>query len=141
MSELFRLQCGVARLTRARPELKWRFRPHCSRAKTREMQLNLIFASLALTMAGDAPRNPALLMRPAVLNIGHLCRWDARCMRKQEQAMGRSVRYVRKYRPPAWKIQRCNRNASRGRSRVDWIGFGNCIRNPLVGPQQRKRRR
>jgi len=105
------------------------------------MQLSLAIAVLAMSAAAEARRNPALLMQPAVLNIGHVCRWDSRCMRKQEQAMNRAVKYVRKYRPAAWKIQLCNRNASRGRSRVDWIGFSNCIRNPHLRPPVRKKRR
>jgi len=105
------------------------------------MQLNLALLFLAMTAGGDQRGNPALLMKPAVLNIGHVCRWDARCMKKQEQAMNRSVKYVRKYRPPNWKIQQCNRNAARGRSRVDWIGFGNCIRNPALQPSPIERRR
>ncbi|MBA3527396.1 MAG: hypothetical protein M3438_04175 [Pseudomonadota bacterium] len=104
------------------------------------MEPGLAFAFLAMALGGQAPRNPALLMRPAILNIGHVCRWDSRCMRKQEQAMNRSVKFVRKYRPPGWKVQLCNRNASRGRLRVDWIGFGNCIRNPNLRPPVRKRR-
>ena len=86
----------------------------------------------ALLLSSGAANNPALLMKPAVLNIGQTCRWEARCMRKQEQAMNRSISYVRKSRPPAWKIRTCNRNASRGRGRVDWIGLSNCIRNPKL---------
>lgn len=105
------------------------------------MPLSQTFAFLLITLAGDAPRNPALVMRPAILNIGYVCRWDSRCMKRQEQAMNRAVKYVRKYRPPPWKVQLCNRNASRGRSRVDWIGMNNCIRNPLLRPPPRKRRR
>lgn len=104
------------------------------------MQLSLLTVLLALTGSPDQSRKAPLLMRPAVLNIGHVCRWDARCMKKQKQAMGRATKYVRKYRPPPWKIQLCNRNASRMRSRVDWIGFDNCIRNALLRPPPPKLR-
>ena len=106
------------------------------------MTLSVAVALLTLTSSADVARNPAILMKPAVLNIGHVCSWQPRCMKKQEQSMQRALKYVRKYRPPAWKIQLCNRNASRRRSRVDWIGFDNCIRNPsLRPPATRKRRR
>ena len=81
------------------------------------------------------------LSRPAILNIGYVCRWESRCMRSQEQAMERAIKYVRKYRPPAWKVRLCNRNAARGRSRVDWIGMTNCIRNPNLRPPRVNRRR
>ena len=103
------------------------------------MHLDLAFLLLAASLSGEARRNPPL-MRPAILNIGYVCRWEARCMRRQEQAMNRSIKYVRKYRPPAWKVRLCNRNASRGRSRVDWIGMSNCLRNPRLRPPARSRR-
>ena len=105
------------------------------------MQLALALTMATLSLAGDPPAHRPPLMKPALLNIGYVCRWQQRCMKRQEQAMGRSVKYVKKYRPPAWKIRLCNRNASRTRSRVDWIGFNNCIRNPLLRPIARKRRR
>ena len=105
------------------------------------MQMTLAIALAVLGVGGDARRNPALLMRPAILNIGYVCRWDNRCMKTQEKAMNRAVGYVRKYRPPAWKVRLCNRNAARGRSRVDWIGYNNCIRNPNLPPQPLRRRR
>jgi hypothetical protein len=104
------------------------------------MPLDLAIATLVLTLNVQSG-NPALLMRPTSLNIGHVCRWEARCMRKQEQAMANALRHVRKYQQPHWKIARCNRNASRGRSRVDWIGFNNCIRNPAMQPLPRRTRR
>ena len=52
-------------------------------------------------------------------------------MERQQSAMKKALRYVRKHDPEQWKLQLCNRNASRnrGRGRVDWIGFYNCIRN------------
>jgi hypothetical protein len=48
--------------------------------------------------------------------------------------MKRALKYVRSERPPVWRIQLCNRNAKRGRNRVDWIGFNNCIRNESLRP-------
>ena len=58
--------------------------------------------------------------------------------------MKRSLGYVEKYRPAAWKVQACNRNSARHGTRKDWIGFNNCIRNPAVQPTyagRQKRRR
>ena len=81
------------------------------------------------------------LRNPAVLNIGFVCRWQPRCIRKQESAMGVALRYVQYSRPATWRIQLCNRNASRGGTRVDWIGFNNCIRNPSLRPPPPKRKR
>ena len=82
------------------------------------------------------------LKNPAVLNIGFVCRWQPHCIRKQEIAMGVALRYVQTYRPASWRVQQCNRNASRGGTRVDWVGFNNCIRNPsLRSSPKRKRRR
>lgn len=104
------------------------------------MELKLFLASLAFAAAGaEASRPP--IVNPAILNIGFVCRWQARCMNRQERAMKRSLKYVRKYRPPAWKVQLCNRNASRTKARVDWIGFDNCIRNTALRPIARSRRR
>lgn len=82
------------------------------------------------------------LKNPAVLNIGFVCRWQPHCIRKQESAMAVALRHVQSYRPANWRVQLCNRNASRGGTRVDWVGFNNCIRNPnLRPPPKRKRRR
>ena len=102
------------------------------------MRVRLIIAGLALAMAvGASPASAAPLIRnPAMINIGFVCRWQQSCMNTQQRAMRRALSYVRKARPPVWKIQQCNRNAARGRSRVDWIGYYNCIRNPRL-----KRRR
>lgn len=97
-------------------------------------------ATLLLAGAAEARDTRAPLNNPALLNIGFVCRWNSRCMTSQQRAMNRALAYVRKYRPPAWKIQRCNRNASRQRGRVDWIGFNNCIRNPAVRPLASNRR-
>jgi len=99
--------------------------------------------SAGLWPAGAHARGAPPLKNPAVLNIGFVCRWQDRCIRKQEGAMGHALKYVEKYRPPTWRIQLCNRNASRGGTRVDWIGFDNCVRNASLRPPppQRKRRR
>ena len=99
------------------------------------MKLKLALAALVLCSAGAAAaaRTAPPLRNPVLLNIGFVCRWQASCMDKQERAMKRSLRYVRKSDPPNWKIQLCNRNASRRATRVDWIGFYNCIRNRRVG--------
>lgn len=105
------------------------------------MELQLLFALLAFVSsdAGTSGRPP--IANPVVLNIGFVCRWRETCMKQQQRAMNRSLKYVRKYKPPAWKVQLCNRNASRKRTRVDWIGFENCVRNPaLKQPVRRKRR-
>jgi len=74
------------------------------------------------------------LNNPALLNIGLSCRWDMKCMGGQRKAMNRALGYVRKARPPAWRIQLCNRNAGRGYQRVDWVGFDHCIRNSALRP-------
>jgi hypothetical protein len=68
------------------------------------------------------------------LNIGLNCQWQKSCMARQERAMKRALDFVKKKRPAAWRIQTCNRNASRGRYRVDWVGFDNCIRNASLRP-------
>ena len=91
--------------------------------------------------AAAAPAKSPPLRNPALLNIGFVCRWEARCMKRQQHAMGRALKYVRKENPPAWKVQLCNRNAGRNGTRVDWIGYNNCIRNESLRPPVRKRRR
>ena len=108
---------------------------------TRALAALALCSALACSAAADARTKPPL-RNPALLNIGFVCRWQPRCISRQEQAMQRALRYVAKYRPPAWKIQLCNRNAYRNGTRKDWIGFNNCIRNPaLRPPPPRKRRR
>jgi hypothetical protein len=74
----------------------------------------------------------APLYDPAALNIGINCQWQQRCMASQLRAKKRALAFVRKKQPPVWRIHLCNRNASRGRNRVDWIGFDNCIRNAAL---------
>ena len=111
------------------------------------IRLKLALVAFAVCAAGALPTGaqagtkPPPLRNPALLNIGFVCKWQARCIRRQENAMGHALRYVRKYHPAAWRIQQCNRNAGRNGTRVDWIGFNNCIRNPALRPASRARRR
>lgn len=81
-----------------------------------------------------AAQTPGLLGDPVKLNIGLICQWQRRCMADQQRAMTKSLKYVAKYRPPQWRVQLCNRNAARGRYRVDWIGFDKCVRNESLRP-------
>ncbi len=85
------------------------------------------------------PSGAASLRRPVVdtvtLNIGLVCRWDRTCIAKQKSAMRKALKYVTKYQPPQWRLHLCNKNAARGgESRVDWIGFNQCVRNPALHP-------
>ena len=82
-----------------------------------------------------AEARSAPLADPVSLNIGLSCQWQQRCMSKQKKAMKRALKYVRKEQLPSWRIEMCNRNASKSRSRVDWIGFNNCVRNFELRPQ------
>ena len=88
-------------------------------------------AVLSAPAAAEAKLPP--LRDPVFLNIGFVCQWQERCMDRQRRAQKRALAYVRKYEPPAWKVQLCNRRSVQRRSgRVDWIGYNNCIRNPKV---------
>ncbi|HKC02771.1 MAG TPA: hypothetical protein VKC17_05645 [Sphingomicrobium sp.] len=85
--------------------------------------------------AADAWSNaPPPLYDPVFLNLGFVCRWEARCMDRQDDAMKRALKYVRTKHPPAWRVQLCNRNAGRKGQRVDWIGFEHCMRNEALRP-------
>jgi hypothetical protein len=95
--------------------------------------------TLAALLAAMAPAAMAAQARVPLydsigLNIGINCRWQQRCIRDQQRAMTRALRYVRNEQPPEWRVHMCNRNASRGRNRVDWVGFDNCIRNAGLRP-------
>lgn len=96
----------------------------------------LAFPSTAYAWADSSPP----LRNPVLLNIGFVCQWDLRCMNGQERARQRALGFVRKFRPPDWKVQLCNRNASRRRNRVDWVGFNNCIRNKKLSQRPKSRR-
>ena len=97
----------------------------------------------ALGMGGDEARSAGRppLYDPVFLNIGFVCRWESRCMDRQDDAMQRALKFVRKKKPPTWRVQQCNRNAGRKGQRVDWVGFDRCIRNDDLQPQPMSRRR
>ena len=93
------------------------------------------FAALfVLGPAADPARGAVPLHDPVALNIGLSCQWKQACINKQRKAMKRALSYVKKAKPPAWRIQLCNRNAARRGYRVDWIGFNNCVRNADLRP-------
>lgn len=100
----------------------------------------LIISSLAValggTLGGAASAHQARGIRadPVSLNIGLVCQWQRACIAKQRSAMTKSLKYVAKYKPPQWRIHLCNKNASRGGQRVDWIGFDRCVRNESLRP-------
>lgn len=97
--------------------------------------MKLILAAVALWSIGAEGRTrPVPLKNPVLLNIGYVCSWQNRCISRQQRAMKSALGYVKKYRPPDWKVQVCNRNSSRSGTRKDWIGFNNCIRNPAFRP-------
>ncbi len=98
------------------------------------MVMGLILTALAASSLSAESARRAPLRDPVFLNIGFVCRWQTRCITNQQRAMKSSLHYVNSYRPPAWKVQVCNRNSSRGGTRKDWTGFNNCIRNSKVLP-------
>jgi hypothetical protein len=100
-----------------------------------------IAAAFALQPGRAAAKSGAApLYDPVGLNIGLLCQWQFQCMQQQNRAMDRALRFVRKKRPPTWRIETCNKNASRKRQRVDWVGYDHCIRNQALVPAPRRRR-
>jgi hypothetical protein len=88
-----------------------------------------VLGYLAVPAQAGAP-----LSDPVALNIGISCQWQQRCIKDQKKAMKRALKFVKKSEPPLWRVQLCNRNAARQRSRVDWVGFDNCIRNSVLRP-------
>lgn len=92
-----------------------------------------LFAIIAAGLGGPAG-GAAPITDASALNIGLNCQWRQSCMRRHQGAKARALKYVQKYKPPAWRVQLCNRNAGRGRLRVDWVGFDHCIRNPALRP-------
>ncbi|HEX6785016.1 MAG TPA: hypothetical protein VF098_10245 [Sphingomicrobium sp.] len=100
------------------------------------MKWILAIALLALGTAASATGRRAVLHDPVTLNIGVNCQWQPTCMAKQRAAMNSALTYVARHKPPRSQIQLCNRNASRGGVRMDWIGYDHCIRNRAL-----KRRR
>ena len=104
----------------------------------------LAVAAGLIAVGGVAEARPPIY-NAVTLNIGLNCRWQQDCMVRQEAAMKRALDYVRAARPASWRVHQCNRNAARGRYRVDWVGFDNCIRNAslrasLPRPLAKKRR-
>jgi len=101
------------------------------------LSLTLYFAAATAAPA----RAPA---DPVSKNIRTTCKSQKRCMTEQRAAMRRALNYLGTARPPGWRLQICNKNASRGQLRVDWVGFDNCIRNaslrPAPPPRKPKRR-
>lgn len=93
----------------------------------------LFMLSLALLGAASSAARKPPLRDPVLIRIGILCRWERTCVRQQQTAMASALRYVDRKSPPQRRIDTCNRNASRGSDRVDWVGFYNCIRNSKVG--------
>jgi hypothetical protein len=85
-------------------------------------------------------RAPPLFRDPVRLNIGYICRWQNACMALQDSAMRKALSYVKRHDPPNWKVQLCNRQAARPRSRVDCIGYNNCIRNSKLRKPRAARR-
>jgi hypothetical protein len=96
---------------------------------------------LTCPAAAEALARRAPLRNPVLLNIGFICQWQRPCIDRQEHAMNSALGYVRRTDPPTWKIELCNRNASRRYNRVDWVGFENCITNRRVRKPARVRRR
>jgi len=94
------------------------------------------FAALlvALASAAMAAQARVPLYDSIGLNIGLNCRWQQTCIGQQQRAMKHSLAFVKRQQPPPWRLHLCNRNASRGRNRVDWVGFDNCIRNAALRP-------
>jgi len=88
----------------------------------------ILTAAVLLTFPAYIGARP-ILYDPLALNIGVNCQWQARCMDQQRRAMKRSLAYVGTMRPGRSRVELCNRNARRSTSRVDWVGFDNCIRN------------
>ena len=106
------------------------------------MQRILVAAALTAIPLWEGMARTPVLHDPVTLNIGVNCQWQPRCMAAQRSAMNRALRYVAMTRLPQWRIQLCNRNASRGGNRVDWLGFEHCIRNSsLLKPAALRRRR
>lgn len=109
----------------------------------RTVRLAVIAALAAVALSSaSAPaqqRRAPPLKNPVLLNMGFVCKWQQRCIQRQQRAMNASFRYLKAQRVPAWKIRLCNRNSARGGTRKDWVGFNNCIRNPALRPPRQGR--
>jgi len=93
---------------------------------------------LACATGAAGAQNEAPLHDSVRLNMGLNCRWERRCIAAQRRAMNSALAFVRTNRPAQARIQLCNRNASRGRGRVDWVGFNNCIHNASLRTAHRR---
>jgi hypothetical protein len=93
-----------------------------------------VFLVPVVLWAARADARGAPLYDPGSVNIGLNCQWQKSCIADQEKAMKRSLKFVRKNQPPEWRVHMCNKNASRKRFRMDWVGFHNCIRNANLRP-------
>ncbi|MFL6759322.1 hypothetical protein [Sphingomonas sp.] len=93
------------------------------------MKQFLAAAALAAIPLSATAERRAVVHDPVVLNIGVTCQWQPRCIAQQRRAMTGALGFVARSRPSLWRLQLCNRNASRGGDRFDWVGFDHCIRN------------
>lgn len=82
----------------------------------------------------------APLYDPVMLNVGINCQWQQSCERRQLKAMASAHTFIARRHPPLWRIHLCNRNARRSISRIDWVGFGDCLRNARLTPPHAQRR-
>jgi hypothetical protein len=97
------------------------------------------FVALALLGCTGSAHAVAPIHDPVALNIGINCQWHESCERRQFNAMNDARRYVAATHPPVWRIHMCNRNAARGPSRIDWVGFDDCIHNADLKRTQHRR--
>lgn len=93
----------------------------------------LFSALVVLTLSEALNARPPPIRDPVLMRIGVICRWENECIGLQLRAMSAALNYVQRKSPPRARLRACNRNAARGRDRVDWIGFNNCIRNKRMG--------
>lgn len=103
------------------------------------MKMKWMFGvALLLTAAPAVTANRRPILYDAVaLNIGVSCQWQTQCVARQRAAMASALTYVATKKPAQKLIHLCNRNASRGGGRVDWIGYNHCIRNPKLRKRTR----
>jgi hypothetical protein len=97
-------------------------------------------AAIALIAWAGEGHAVAPLYDPVILNVGINCQWQRSCERHQLKAMSSAHDFIARSHPPLWRIRLCNRNARRSISRIDWIGFDNCLRNGRLArpaPQRR----
>ena len=104
------------------------------------MGARFALAALAFSVAASGAGATAPLYDPVTLNIGINCQWQQSCQRKHLKAMQSAHKYIAAKHPPLWKIHQCNRNARRSSSRIDWVGFNDCIRNGNLSPAPVRRR-